>query len=292
MPERVASPPTARVVTVLKVVASAERPLGLSEIARAAECRISTCAQVLAELISAGWIERDGEKRHHLGTGLLPLADAVRNKYPSVEAFQALSQLHDEFGYEASLSRYDDETMTRVASVGGGAAVTAGPSLPLTPPFGIVGQSLLEEGEFSAWLDQAEPPIEGDRRTVMHDIASSVRSRGWAAWRLNETELPMLGAMRAAMPASLTDGERDATMAEISRVGAMAALGHIDEADLRTKKRFPVSYLIAAVEAKPRHQIELHILDRAMTTARIIEIGERVAVVARELAGEMVSGES
>jgi IclR family acetate operon transcriptional repressor len=63
-----------KALSLLKLVASSDPPLGLMEIASVAKVDKSTALRLLVSLSKHGFVSRDAQRRYHLGSGLLALA--------------------------------------------------------------------------------------------------------------------------------------------------------------------------------------------------------------------------
>lgn len=187
--ERAASPPTARVVEILSLLAADPmRPLRLSEIAGSLGLNKATCSAVLAELARAGWVERDNAKAFTLGRALATLGRASQQANPLVR--RARQALH---------------ALTADTSVGGGRLVVrdgvnlvaidvvpddrrdadGAATLPLVPPVGVGFLAWSSPAEIDAWFDRSDGPMTAGDRQWFIRLFAHVRRTGYVVTRLD-----------------------------------------------------------------------------------------------------------
>jgi DNA-binding IclR family transcriptional regulator len=181
------SPPTERVVGILRLLAGSQEPLTLSAIANTLGLNLSTCQTVLNALTEADLVIRSRQtKAYTLGPSLILLGNAARALTPLLaRAGAIIDDLHADVGYGCTLMMAARDELVVVHRAGTPdkfpvRAMAEGP-FPFTAPFGstIIAFAPLTAQE--AWL--GGPPESGDQDPLGHRaLLETIRARGWCAW--------------------------------------------------------------------------------------------------------------
>src|SRR5262245_30151823 len=218
-----ASPPTDRVVAVLEYLAARPRGDSASSVARALGLNGSTCAVLLASLERARWVERASDKTYRLGAGLLSLCDAMRARFPLLGAGHALlRRLSEELGCPCVLTLISENQILVVAAAGGSELSGSGADrrFPIDPPYGAVAGAWRSESELERWLDLASPPLSRGDRARYRRFLADIRERGYAVWRLDEGDGPLVGRLREMLDALRGDPRSEALRERLVRLFA------------------------------------------------------------------------
>jgi DNA-binding IclR family transcriptional regulator len=107
-----------KVLDILEYLASARRPVGVSEVARAVNFHVSTAHRLLRTLASRGYVEQEAALRQYvLGPRLLALSGAYRGGEMLVQvARPELERLRDSIGETIHLGVYRHGQVIEVAS--------------------------------------------------------------------------------------------------------------------------------------------------------------------------------
>src|SRR6201995_3566870 len=112
------SPPTGRVLDVLETLSDSPGDRTSAEVARLCGISTSTCALILAELESRGWVTRRKDRRYALGSGLFGLVHGLRAQFPLLDrGREALSFLHTTLGAGCSMSKIGQRHLTTIDAV-------------------------------------------------------------------------------------------------------------------------------------------------------------------------------
>ena len=288
------SPPTDRVVAVLEYLAARPRE-SASAVARALGLNGSTCAVLLASLERAHWVERAPDKTYRLGAGLLSLCDAMRARFPLLGAGHVLlRRLSEELGCPCVLTRIHDDHILVVAAAGGSelAGLRADRRFPIDPPYGAVAVAWRSESELERWLDLAGPPLSRGDRARYRRFLAGIRERGYAVWRLDEGDGPLVGRLREMLDALRGDSRSEALRERLARLFASYGRYGYLSSEIERDRSVPVSYMIAPVfgpDGQPHYEIIVQLLRPAMRGAEIDEVGERL-LAATALLSEQIGG--
>src|SRR5262249_5059500 len=143
-----------------------------------------------------------------------------------------------------------------------------------------------------AWVALPARPLGGSERGRYRRLLAGIRERGYAVWRLDEGDGPlvarvreMLGALRGD-PTSLALRERLVRLfASFGRYGYLTS-------EIAGDRTVPVSYMIAPVfgpDAQPHYEIVAQLLRPAMSGAEIDAVGERLLATSA-LLSETIGG--
>jgi DNA-binding IclR family transcriptional regulator len=251
-----ASPPTARVVTILDFLAQhPQEKFGLSELARRLDLSKPTCLGILSSLAHAGYLVRDsGDKTYRLGPSLITLGHkAQESMRVSPAAREELRQLSTRFGVTAALSGVIDDRITLLDLVAPAAArpgVEVGQSYPFAPPVGLMFVLWDEEAE-RRWLAK-EPTIPLRTHTDrLNRVITECRADGY----LVERQTPggrRLYSLMAGMSSNLPDELRALLGELVSDIGERVYLR--SEAKPGGRERHDVNVISAPVYDHYRRQ--------------------------------------
>jgi DNA-binding IclR family transcriptional regulator len=289
----VPSPPTDRVVAVVGLLLEAAAPLRISDIVDELRINRATCSVILETLELRGWVERLPDLSYRPGSGLIPIANAVRARLPIVQSAEpVMNRLLEELEVEGvALSLIDGNQWARVARVGLPTGVDFGPMfrMPLVPPFGAVVAAFGTDREQRAWLDLA-----GDRAVRQHlqRLLETVRQQGVAIWRYDAQTQFISDAIFASSSAVTKwtstpagSGAADSNGRFSSLLNDLARLGYL-AADLSSRRSFPVAYLEAPIfdaDGRTCYELEVHVLREAVSKKDLKNIVARLRIAAGEL---------
>lgn len=181
------SPPTERVVGILRLLASSNEPLTLSAIANTLGLNLSTCQTVLNALTQANLVVRSRQtKAYTLGPTLILLGNAARALTPLLARAGAIvDDLHTNTGYPCTLMMAAREELVVVHRSGMPdqfpvRAMAEGP-FPFAAPFGATIVAFAPPAQQEAWLGR--PADSGADDPLNHRaLLETIRDRGWCAW--------------------------------------------------------------------------------------------------------------
>jgi DNA-binding IclR family transcriptional regulator len=287
MEDRQPSPPTDRVVRVLRLLADADGGATITEIAEALELNRATCTSILGSLEQWGWVTRDA-RRYGLGDGLLSIAEAARERLPVLDLAPAvLSRLTDETGYRSTLSRSDGHHLTTIAAHGDRARTVPGSGvgnrMPLRPPFGVVIAAWSSDDERDRWFARSDLPA--DERARLERFLGSVRRSGFAARRFDSVNQPALSTIQQLV-ATLGDTKEQSELREelVRLLMSYSGTGYTYD-ELEGPGTIDVSYLVVPVFERglPRYQLELHVLRGEMARREMRHCVDLLLSAAKEL---------
>lgn len=265
---------------MLNLLATAERAMSASEVARRLEITTSTCATVLRALASADYVERSEDKSYRLGPALLPLAQAMQQRFPILGAgHEELRRLSADLGCGVTLTRISTDHLRVVVAEGTDQrtplAVAAGDRFPLTPPYGAIAMAWQDKREVEAWLGGWPSPGAPDKRAHERRVMADIRRDGVGVWSLDAHSLPALQRIRAIVED--LDDDRSSQQLRDQLTGLFAMFGRrgYTSDELATRGSISVGYALAAVfgpDCQPRYQIDLHLLRRSMSRAAVAEM--------------------
>jgi DNA-binding IclR family transcriptional regulator len=254
------SPPTRRAMDVLGALAESQTGRTSAELARQCGISTSTCALILGELETAGWVARHHDRRYGLGTGLFGLVRGLRNQFPLLERGRtALVTLHESLAVGCSMSRIDDDHLTVVDAVGHGTEGehVVGQRFPIDPPFGLVAMAWRDDASIDRWLHGVTPRLTQTDIDHHRQVLADVRARGYGAWRFDDAHASLHDRV-AEILASL---EPTAAVArQLTNLMTMVRLRSITstlEKDLSATE-FVVLPIFGRA-GQPEYQIEIHV---------------------------------
>jgi DNA-binding IclR family transcriptional regulator len=269
-------------VAVLEFLAANPRGASASGVARALGLNGSTCAVLLASLSRARWVERGGDKTYRLGPGLLPLVDALRLRYPLLGAGDTiLRRLSEELGCPCMLTRiHVDHILVIAATASEGFARTGfDRRFPIDPPYGSVAMAWSPPDEIERWLELPATPLSRSERARYRRFLAGIRERGYAVWRLDEADGPLVGRVREMIDALRGDRTSRELRERLVRMFASFGRHGYLTSEIERERSLPVSYMIAPVfgpDAQPHYEIIVQLLRPALSGIEIERIGERL----------------
>lgn len=286
-----ASPPTARVVTILNFLA--EHPtdrFGLSELARSLGLSKPTCLGILTTLTDSGYLVRDpADKTYRLGPALIALGHTAQEALRAGPAARGqLRALSAEFGTTAALSAVIDDRITLlelVAPPGAKPGVRVGQSYPFAPPVGLM-FVLWDDEALRDWLAR-EPtiPLRTDSQRLDRVVAAC-RSAGYLVERLTPGGR-RLYSLLAGMSSTLPDELRALLGELVADVGERVYLRA--EAGGSARQRHDISVISAPVYDHHQRQVmvaSLHV-GRALTDAEISKWARGLTTAAGALTAQL-----
>lgn len=251
MPGLAASPPTRRVITIVDLLMEVERPLSTTEIARRLGIARATATAILTELESAGWVQRDGALSYSLGPRLGRIGTTGRAQ-PTLLAGAVLVDLARTTGCGVTLSHIGADHFTVVDKKHGGERVIpglpTGQKLPRQFPVGAAVMPWRPQQDREAWLAGSTQPAE-----LGEALLRRVRKFGFAIFRPNDNDaglVEVLADLLGAVGAEIHDPA--IRTRAIRQLSALTARAYTD-AEIRSQKTLPISYLTAPVFDEPGH---------------------------------------
>jgi DNA-binding IclR family transcriptional regulator len=292
------SPPTDRVVGVLNLLAGEDSGLSASAIARRLQMTSSTCATLLAALDGADYVERSPDKTYRLGSGLLPLAQALHGRFPLLGvAHDELSRLCADLRCGATLTRIAGDHLRVLVAVGANGqdplGVAPGDRFPLSPPYGAIAMAWRPDAEVDQWIDSAPAimtPTERDHeRRVMVDI----RARGAGVWTLEPRAAPLVERIRSLIGDLASSPTSQQLRDQVTELFAVFGRHGYTADELASRRSLSVGYVLAAIfgaDGQPRYEIDLHVLRATMSGPVLDDALDRVLESAALLTG-VIGGE-
>ncbi|MHB8671475.1 MAG: IclR family transcriptional regulator [Acidimicrobiales bacterium] len=278
------SPPTARVVAVLDLLATGDGVLSASEIARRLNLSTSTCASVLDALDQAGYVERLADKSYQLGAGLLRLAAGLQPRFPLLgAAHEELRRLHEELRVGCTFTQISSGHMRLLVAVSDPnqfpEGIRPGDTYPLAPPYGWLWAAWRSPAEIERWMARSPTPLDDVERAHYRRVMAGIRERGYSVASLDATGASVLEDLRAVLGALATDPHSSSLRGQLTRLFGLFGRHPYSRAELNVRHKLPVSYLLAPVfdaGGEPVYEIELAMVRPSMTTEEIAECGERL----------------
>ncbi|MGH3726052.1 MAG: MarR family transcriptional regulator [Mycobacterium sp.] len=272
-----ASPPTARVVRIVEMLAATTQPKSVSEIAATTGISRATATAVVSELEAAGWVARDGELRYRIGPTLPRAVETVMPR----EIPETLARIAGEAQAGATVSRVSPTTLTIVAKAQAGRrAVTGfavGQTIPLGFPAGSAVMPWRSSDERAQWLGTAR----GLSARSGQRLVQQVSDCGFVVYRPDHDDTGMvdllsdlLGSVGSeVMEAAL----RERLLRQLSRLTSRP----YTRDELVSDDVLPISYLAAPIfeGADATHELQLGPLLPSATRA------EREALIATVIRG-------
>lgn len=280
------SPPTDRVIAVLEYLAAHPRGASASQAARTLGLNGSTCAVLLASLERAQWVDRARDKTYRLGGGLLSVVDALRARFPLLGAGDTLlRRLSEELGCPCVLTRIHADHLLVVAAAGGEELAGSGTDrrFPIDPPYGSGAVAWRTADEIERWLDLPAKPLTRSERARYRRLLAGMRERGYAVWRLDEGDGPLMGRVREMLDALRGESHSDALRERLVRLFASFGRHGYLASELARDRSVPVSYMIAPIfgpDGQPHYEIVVQLLRAAMRGDEIEQVGERLLATA------------
>jgi DNA-binding IclR family transcriptional regulator len=243
MPRQPTSPPTERVVAVMRLLGSQPtRAFSLAEITRELSISRATGHAILTTLTTHHWVVRDiATAAYSWGPGIAALA-----KPPGDRVFHGiLQQLAESTAAQAFLARREGNAIVVVDSAGesdSGMRIDRGLRMPLVAPFGrdyIAGSPATAR---RAWLEGIGKPSTALSRRITA-VLSEIRERGYTVERLSREYLQVYTALRALRG----DGEPDAITARLARAFADLTVIDVLDAELTENDTHSIATISAPI---------------------------------------------
>ncbi|WP_436771022.1 helix-turn-helix domain-containing protein [Yinghuangia sp. YIM S09857] len=282
------SPPTARAVRILDVLAAAApEPLGVSEIGRRVGLAPSTCLGIVNELTWAGYLVRDGSgPRYGLGPALALIGRAAERSRPTFRAARAgIEQLAGELGLLCSAASVvgGDITVLGLAGTAAGTPplVEVGARYPFAAPVGVMFAAWDTDPAVDAWLARAPVSLDPDRVDRIRDVVRTCRAQGWLAERLTDVERDL----HRFLPELGTHGEGERGRRALAEAAAVFShrdylLGDLDDAPDAAHPVSTVCVPTFDVDNRPDLILSAYVMRPDVTTAEIRRIAERLGACA------------
>ncbi len=260
MVDRSPSPPTRRVIAVVGMLASADRPMGVGEIAAALGIARATATAVLRELADASWVTRDTDRRYAVGPALAGVGARLA---PSDSIAARLASLGAQVGCGVTLSRIDIGALTVLAKAHGGArdipGLPVGHRVPLAYPAGAAVMPWRDGPERDGWA--ADAGVAGEH------LLALVQRRRYVLFRPASEDAGLVEVLADLLDVVGSDLLRPRLRAKVlTQLSALTARAYTaDELDDDTA--LPVSYLAApvVVGGQAAHELQMGPLRPSVT---------------------------
>ncbi|MGV0066784.1 IclR family transcriptional regulator [Mycobacterium colombiense] len=177
------SPQTERVVNLFEQLAGdTSGGMTLAEVSRSLSVHKASCHSMLSELLRAGWLLRDpNRKTYHLGPALVRLGREAAARYPAlVLARSAMAELSAATGAHCVAFSVSDDYSTVVDQVrsphGGGHPMPIGTQFPHRPPYGASTVAWAGPDARESWLGA----LPDDVRDRYRQAITAAQQRGYA----------------------------------------------------------------------------------------------------------------
>ena len=280
----VASPPTARTLDVVELLAgSGGSRLRLSEIADTLGLSLGTAHNILSTLAERGWVQRDAvDKTFTVGPALGIAAAKGRSvRTLAVRAQTLASELAYEIDCAASVvERIGTDLIITFFETPhpGQPAAAPGETFPHSPPFGVAFAAWDTAEEQRAWIERGAADNEDLATQLRHGLATT-RTRGF---EVDRTTPALARAM--ALVGSLDDSQLPAKIRHVRhQLAEFAALGFVPDPDTRRRLEvFSISAPVFDQRGRPRLNVSLHPF-RPMTNGEVNKMGRRLAAATASL---------
>lgn len=244
------------------MLASADRPMGVGEIATALGIARATATAVVRELADASWVTRDADRRYTVGPALAGIG--ARLALPASVA-ERLDALATEVGCGVTLSRIDVGALTVVAKAHGGSrdipGVPVGQRVPLAYPAGAAVMPWRDGAERDGWVAGA-----GDHDSAEHLLAL-VEQRRYAVFRPSSGDAGLVDVLADLLDVVGGDLLRPRLRTKVlTQLSALTARSYTAD-ELDDVGSLPVSYLAApiVVGGQAVHEVQMGPLRSAVT---------------------------
>jgi DNA-binding IclR family transcriptional regulator len=281
--ENVASPPTARAVDVVELLARCEAPPTFSSIARALGLSQATAHAILRTLAERGWVSRNPiDKTFAIGPALAELAARAETVRPLADSARlAASDLWRDLGHATSVIERTGDSLRIIGFNGAaGPAGAAADPIPFTPPFGVAFAAWAVGADRDAWIRRGAGADDALRRRLDEALIST-RARGydvdWTTPALSDTAQLAIRLERDGVPSQVGQIV-DQLLVECLTNGVL-----LEEDSTRDPR--PVATIAAPVFDHDDHVallIAVHPLG-ALTPDEVAAIGQRLIGVATGL---------
>ena len=260
MPSLTPSPPTARVLAVLDLLAAApDREFKLAEIVAALGIHKATCHAVVTTMVERGYLVRSpGSKAYMLGSAVILAGHAAEQANPAVlVARTVVPAVARELEVECVASVVERDVITVVEWAAAPASARNTPShrattvrvatwshvgqrVPLVPPFGAAHMAWSVEERIAEWLERAGGAADDSE---LRDSLAAIRRRGFDM----QVENAHLDRFRTMLAAIDLDQLSTSSRAAVSQL--VADLGHVEylPVELTADRVYDINALAATV---------------------------------------------
>jgi DNA-binding IclR family transcriptional regulator len=279
------SPPTERVVGILRLLASSDEPLTLSAIANTLRLNLSTCQTVLNALTEANLVVRSRQtKAYTLGPTLILLGNAARALTPLLaRAGAIIDDLHAETGYGCTLMMAARDELVVVHRAGMPdkfpvRAMAEGP-FPFAAPFGATIIAFASAAEQEAWLGGPLSPHDPVNHRA---LLATIRDRGWCAWSYGPNTQEMQPQFDRILHHLARNTHSAATVEKVIQLVALSGSQTILADEFDRAKVLSVTMITAAAHLPTVDlEIDVYLYEQSITRASVQRIA-RAAVAAAE----------
>ncbi|RVU20817.1 hypothetical protein EOT10_26040 [Streptomyces antnestii] len=265
----------------------------LSELSAALGISLASALSVLQALEDAGYLVRHPKRKtYELGACPIALGDAALRGNPAVDLARGrMAELARELGTETVISApaaHGDQIV--ILSTDGtpqipSADIRRGQRVPLVPPLGQVFYAWSPEGRTESWLRRLDGVDERTREAVRAHMAgalAAVRERGYSVAVDGPARVELGGLLQRLAERPV---DADALRAHFDAVAAELAGSAYELLDIEPEREYTIATVVAAVHDSAG-AVALALTVNGLRRARgsrVVEIGERLAGVARAI---------
>lgn len=244
------------------MLASADRPMGVGEIAAALGIARATATAVVRELADASWLTRDADRRYAVGPALAGIGGRLPVGGSVAERLEVLAR---QVGCGVTLSRIDVGALRVVAKAHGGdrdiPGVPVGQRVPLAYPAGAAVMPWREGAERDGWVAGADDGDAAER------LLGLVQHRRYVMFRPTSGDAGLVDVLADLLDVVGGDLLRPRLRTKVlTQLSALTARAYT-AAELYDDGSLPVSYLAApiVVDGKAIHELQMGPLRSAVT---------------------------
>lgn len=243
-----ASPPTARVLDVLEMLARSDpAPPRLSDLVRDLGLTQATAHAIMTTLCSRGWAARDPVHRTFtLGPALkAAAAQATADSGRRQAAEGVVRRLADDLGCPASVTeRVGESLIITTLELGRCRAtdVAAGDRLPFAAPLGVVFAAWDDDEARRAWMERGAI-VPGELADGLDELLTATRDRGYSVESMNQALARAAKLMTTLQGEPLTESTRraiDGLLMEMTALSLRSERGQGDDEQMVTAISAPV----------------------------------------------------
>lgn len=237
------SPPTARVVQIVEMLAAATQPKSISEIAGDTGISRATATAVVNELETAGWVARDDQLRYRIGAALPRAAETTMPR----EAQNLLARIAAEAQAGATVSRISARALTVVAKAQAGrravSGFAVGQSIPLAFPAGSAVMPWRCAAERAQWLGTAAGLSARSGQRLLQQVSDC----GYVVYRPDHDDTGMVDLLSDLLGSVGSEVMEVALRERLLRQLARLTSRPYSRDELASDEVLPISYLAAPV---------------------------------------------
>lgn len=167
-----------------ELAAQPDKPMTLSELARAVEINLSTCHSIVMSLTDASYLLRhEPDKTYTLGPAVVEVGTAALEQYPGLPlARAAAAELARRFDLPVTVGgRAGDELIVLAHAATARLAPTTmqGFRGPMVPPLGRLFMAWADEDDVKRWLQRLDLPPGSPEIERQRQALAAVRDRGY-----------------------------------------------------------------------------------------------------------------